>query len=60
MVAEIFIQPGPTKIFSQLNLLPKPKSNHYDHVHITYLNHVDILMPHVHVLNKRPYCFMCT
>ena len=25
-----------------------------------YLNHVDLLMAHVHVLKKQPYCLMCT
>ena len=25
-----------------------------------YSNHVDLLMPHVHVLKKRPYCLLCT
>ena len=23
-----------------------------------YLNHVDLLMPHEHVLKKQPYCLM--
>ena len=25
-----------------------------------YLNHVDLPMPHVHVLKKHPYCLLCT
>ena len=35
---------------------------HYDYVHITFngLPVIDLLMSHVHVLNKLPYCLMCT
>ena len=25
---------------------------------IGYLNHIDLLMPHIHVLKKQPYCLM--
>ena len=25
-----------------------------------YLSHADLLMSHVHVLKKQPYCLMCT
>ena len=27
---------------------------------IGYLNHADLLMPHVHALKKQPYCLICT
>ena len=41
------------------------KFSHYDHatsllMFTGYLNHIDLLMSHVHVLKKLSYCVMCT
>ena len=57
--------PGPQKILNQFNLLlPKAQSlrscAHYFQWFMGYLNHVGLLMPHVHVLKKLPHCLMCT
>ena len=52
---------GPLKIFNQL---PPPTWRPVTMIMVYgfmgYLNHVDLLMPHVYVLKKQPYCLMCT
>ena len=55
------LAPGPHKVFNQLNfLLFKVQSlwscAHYFRWFMGYVNHVDLLMSHVHVLRKAPYC----
>ena len=57
--------PGSQKIFNQLNLLLlKVQSlgsyTNYFQWFMDYLKHFDLLMPHVHVLKKLPYCLMST
>ena len=56
---------GLHKIFNQLNfLLFKVKSlwscAHYFQWFTDYVNNVDLLMSHVHVLNKLPHCLIRT
>ena len=57
--------PGPKNFFNQLNLLLLKVQSlwscaHYFQWLMGYLNHVHLLLPHVHVLKKLPYCLMCT
>ena len=56
---------SPHKSFNQLNPLlfkvqPLWRCAHYSQWFTRYLNHIDLLMLHVHVLKKLPYCLMCT
>ena len=56
------LQPPAPQKFSTSSTSPYLKSSHYDRELRVYgyFNHVDLLMPHVHVLKKQPYCLMCT
>ena len=57
--------PLPHKRFNQLNLFLVQFQSlcscaHYIQWFTGYINHVDLLMSHEHVLKKLPYCLMCT
>ena len=56
-------RPSAPQKFSTSSTSSYLTSSHYDHelcVYSGYLNHVDLLMPHLHVLKKQPYCLMYT
>ena len=55
------VGPRPHKSFIQLNLLLLKNQSlwswaHYFQLFTSYLNYIDLLMSHVHVLKKLPYC----
>ena len=59
------IGPWPHKSFNHLNLLLIKGQSLWPYAYYFqwftgYLNHVDLLMSHVHVLKKLYYCLMCT